>query len=71
MDKSKFIFLKKLTECFGPSGAEDAVRDLIVNRIKPYVSSLKIDAMGNLVATKGNGGDLVLSARGSLYRNGL
>lgn len=62
MDKSKFIFLKKLTECFGPSGAEDAVRDLIVNRIKPYVSSLKIDDLGNLVATKGNGGDLVLSA---------
>lgn len=62
MDNSKFIFLKQLTECFGPSGAESAVRDLIADRIKPYVSSLKIDALGNLIATKGNGGNLVLSA---------
>ena len=62
MNKEKFNFLKKLTECFGPSGAEDAVRDLIVSRIKPYVSSLKIDSLGNLIAIKGNGGNLVVSA---------
>lgn len=62
MDKKRFEFLKQLTECFGPSGAEDAVRELIVSRIKPHVSSLKIDALGNLIATKGYGGTLVISA---------
>lgn len=62
MDKNRFDFLKQLTECFGPSGAEYAVRELIMNRIKPYVSVLRIDSLGNIIATKGNGGNLVLSA---------
>ncbi len=62
MNKESFDFLKELTECFGPSGAESAVRDLIVNQIKPFVSTLKIDPLGNLIATKGNGGKVVLSA---------
>ena len=62
MDKSNFLFLKQLTECFGPSGAEDAVRSLIIDRIKESVTSLKIDPLGNLIAKKGDGGNLVLSA---------
>ena len=57
-----FDFLKQLTECFGPSGAEDQVRDLIIEKIKPFVTSLTVDALGNLCATKGNGGNVVLSA---------
>ena len=62
MDNRNFLFLKQLTECFGPSGTEDAVRDLIVDRIKSYVTSLKIDSLGNLIAKKGDGGSLVISA---------
>ncbi len=62
MDKNRFHFLKQLTECFGPSGAEDKVRELITDRIKPYVSTLKTDALGNLIATKGSGGNIVISA---------
>lgn len=62
MEQFDFDFFKALTECFGPSGAEYKVRDLIIDRIKPYVSRLEVDALGNLIATKGNGGSLVLSA---------
>jgi len=62
LDNTSFEFFKALTESFGPSGAENAVRDLVISRIKPFVASLKIDSLGNLIATKGNGGDLVISA---------
>ncbi len=62
MDNVRFSFLKRLTECFGPSGAEYQVRELIIDQIKPYVSTLKIDALGNLIATKGDGGKIVISA---------
>ncbi len=62
MNQNDFDYLKKLTESFGPSGAEKATRDLIIEKIKSHVTTLKIDSLGNLIATKGNGGNLVISA---------
>lgn len=55
--------LKQLTETFGPSGAENAVRALITDMIKPYVDELHTDVMGNLIArvgTKKEGGKRVM-----------
>ncbi|MGE3062175.1 MAG: M42 family metallopeptidase [bacterium] len=46
------ILLKKLTEASGVSGCEDSVRDIIIEEIKPFCDSLKIDKMGNLIAFK-------------------
>ncbi len=62
METFDFQFLKDLTETAGPSGSENAVRDLIIEKIKPYVSSLGVDTLGNLIAKKGNGEKLVISA---------
>lgn len=44
--------LKKLTEAFGVSGAEDAVRDIIHSEIKDFCDEIDIDGMGNLCVYK-------------------
>ena len=45
--------IKSLVEATGPSGYEDAVRNLIIEEIKPYADDFKVDAMGNLIVRKG------------------
>ncbi len=45
-------FLKKLMETFGPTGAEEEVREIIKKEIKPYVDEVMIDKFGNLIAHK-------------------
>ncbi len=44
--------LKTLTEAFGPSGYEDAVRDVILKEVKPLADETRVDALGNLIARK-------------------
>lgn len=44
--------LKKLTETMGISGRENAVRELILQEITPYCTSVRTDSMGNLIAYK-------------------
>lgn len=44
--------IKQLTEVWGPSGQEGAVRGLITAAVKPLVDDLRTDAMGNLIAVK-------------------
>jgi len=46
--------LKRLTNASGVSGAEDEVRDIIKAEIKDYVDEYIVDAMGNLIAFKGD-----------------
>jgi putative aminopeptidase FrvX len=46
------MLLKKLTEASGVSGNEKEVRDLIYEEILPYVDTIKIDRLGNLIAEK-------------------
>jgi endoglucanase len=50
--------LKKLTEAVGVSGEEKEVRKLIQELIAGHVDSTRIDAMGNLIATKKGTGEL-------------
>jgi len=45
--------IQKLVEAVGPSGYEKAVRDLVRAEIVPYVDEIRVDAMGNLLAHKG------------------
>lgn len=55
--------LKKLSECFSPSGREDKIREIIKNEVEPYVTDVYTDALGNLIAhKKGNGKKLMLAA---------
>ncbi len=62
MAKLDLSFLSDLSNAFAPSGLEGDVRDLIIDRIKPHVDTLKIDGIGNLIATKGDGSRIVVMA---------
>jgi len=44
--------LKMLTETFGPSGYEDAVRKVILKEVKPLADEIHVDALGNLIVRK-------------------
>ena len=60
--------LRRLTETYGPSGREDAVRELIAAEIRPWADEVRVDALGNLIARRaprggtGPGGRRVLLA---------
>ena len=44
--------LKTLTETYGPSGHEDAVRKIIQKEVKPFADEMRVDAMGSLIVRK-------------------
>ncbi|WFA09725.1 M42 family metallopeptidase [Tissierella sp. Yu-01] len=46
------MLLKRLTEASGVSGNEHEVRNIIIEEIKNYVDSFKIDRLGNIIAFK-------------------
>lgn len=55
--------MKKLSDCFSPSGREKNLRELIINEIKEYADEINVDALGNLIARKkGNGKKILFSA---------
>ncbi len=45
--------IQKLVETVGPSGYENAVRDVIRGEISGLVDEMRVDALGNLIARKG------------------
>ena len=50
MDKL-FTLLERLCRCDGPSGSEDAVREIILNEIAGHCEA-QVDRMGNIIAFK-------------------
>jgi endoglucanase len=57
--------MRKLVEAYGPSGFEDAIRNIIRAEIEPYADEIDVDAMGNLIARKkgdGTGLKVMLAA---------
>ncbi|MBL0060075.1 MAG: hypothetical protein IPP40_00870 [bacterium] len=42
--------LRELSDAFGPSNHEEQVREIISRVIKPFVSDMRVDALGNLIA---------------------
>ena len=44
--------LKTLTETFGPSGYEDAIRNVILKEVKPLADETHVDALGNLIVRR-------------------
>ena len=52
--------LRELSDAFGVSGFEDEVRELIAERIRPFVDELRVDTLGNLIATRKGKDDRVL-----------
>lgn len=57
--------IQELVETTSPSGYETKVRDLIRSRVEPLADEVQVDALGNLIATKGqikNGGKKIMLA---------
>jgi endoglucanase len=58
--------IKKLTETFSPSGYESAIREVIRLELEPLADEIRTDALGNLIARKGekgkNGRRIMLAA---------
>jgi endoglucanase len=50
------VILRQLSEAPGPSGREEAVRQIIQEAIKDYVDEQRVDALGNLIAIKKGSG---------------
>ena len=44
--------LRKLSDAFGPSGQEDAVRDVIQREVRGLADEVRIDTLGNLIVRK-------------------
>lgn len=44
--------LKRLTEAYGPSGREEAVRALIEEEVRPLADEVRVDPLGNLIARR-------------------
>lgn len=56
-------FLRRLTQTPGIASREDEVRDIVAAELEPYVDSVTVDVMGNLIGiTKGTGGPRVAVA---------
>jgi endoglucanase len=45
--------IQKLVEIAGPSGYEGRVRDAIKSEVQTYATSVEVDALGNLIVSKG------------------
>lgn len=54
--------LKRLVTCYGPTGNEDLVREMIKSEITPFVDEVRTDVLGNLIAIKKGGGMKVMLA---------
>ena len=44
--------LQRLTDAFGPSGHEDAIRELIRREVRGLADEVRTDALGNLIVHK-------------------
>lgn len=49
--------IRRLVESYGPSGAEEQVRDVIRSEVEPLVDDVRVDAMGSLIAYVGSDGE--------------
>lgn len=57
-----FDLIKRLTQSFGVSGNEEEIREIIINEIKDYIEDIKVDTLGNLIATKPGKGKKIMVA---------
>ena len=54
---AQFKLLEKLCNASGVSGDEGEVRKIILEEVKPYADTLKVDALGNVLVTKNGSGE--------------
>ena len=56
------MLLKRLTDCFGVSGREGEVRELIREEVSGFADEVYTDVLGNLIAHKKGGGKKIMLA---------
>lgn len=54
--------LRALSDAFGVAGFEDEVRDVIRAMVAPYVDTVEVDPLGNLICSRGEGPVVMLDA---------
>ena len=52
MSKVPVKLLEKLSNAIGVSGNEDEIRQIVIEKVKPYVDEYKVDPLGNVLAVK-------------------
>ncbi len=52
--------IRKLVESYGPSGAEEQIREVIRAEVEPLVDDVRVDALGSLIAHVGGDGQRLL-----------
>ena len=57
-----FDLIKRLTQSFGVSGNEEEIRETIIDEIKNDIQEIKVDTLGNLIATKPGKGKKIMVA---------
>ena len=64
--------IKQLTEAYGPSGYEHAVRDIITQHVTPHADSVETDPLGNLhVVKNGDGSGITIMLAAHMDEIGL
>jgi endoglucanase len=54
--------IQKLVETTGPSGYESQIRDVIRSEVERFADEVRVDALGNLIARKGQSGKKIMLA---------
>jgi putative aminopeptidase FrvX len=52
--------LRQLADAPGPSGFEEPVRKIMVDRMKPYADSIRYDGLGSVIAQQGSSGPRIM-----------
>jgi endoglucanase len=55
MEQPMIETIRKLVECYGPSGHEDQIRALILDEIDGLADEVSVDALGSVIAWKRSG----------------
>ncbi len=63
--------LQSLSDAFGPPGFEDDVRDALREIVEPLADEIRVDALGNLIATRHGRGERVLMLDAHMDEIGL
>ena len=54
--------LEKITQCYGPSGREDKIRELLRGEIEKCADEVRVDNLGNLICRRNGGGKKLMMA---------
>jgi len=52
--------LQQLTDAAGPPGFEEPIRQVMVDAMKPYATSITFDGLGSIIATQGSQGPRIM-----------